>query len=365
MARLGAAGVIVASALADLVERVDRSGRRRAHLPARDEASLARSAGCSVPGHADPCAKAGIQLELHLESFDGPLELLLLLIEQRRLPITQVSLAQVADQYLAQVHAQPALDTELLADFLVIGGKLLLLKSRALLLTEEPDPEVEEVASDLAERLATYRVFRAAAEVLRELEQRGERMYPTLREPLVSTAPAPLAPLGPDALAGRLATLPGGGVAEPDRAGRRSARQRRRAARAHPGRAASRRRTCRFARSPATRVDQVIATFLAVLELFRRGQIAVEQPALFGDLILSLGRRRSELLRILEQLARRGRQVHAAWVGRANVFGGHAVERAAAVEAERPARQHDVLRRRPAARAARGSGRRPTAALRP
>src|SRR5256885_7954583 len=141
-----------------------------------------------------------VQLELHLESFDGPLELLLLLIEQRRLPITQVSLAQVADQYLAQVHALPALDPELLADFLVIGGKLLLLKSRALLLTEEPDPEVEEVASDLAERLATYRVFRAAAELLRELEQRGERMYPTQREPPISTALPPLTQLQPDAL---------------------------------------------------------------------------------------------------------------------------------------------------------------------
>jgi segregation and condensation protein A len=110
------------------------------------------------------------QLELHLESFDGPLELLLLLIEQRRLPITQVSLAQVADQYMAHVHAQPALDADLLADFLVIGGKLLLLKSRALLRTEEPDLEAEEIATDLADRLATYRVFRAAAEVLRELE---------------------------------------------------------------------------------------------------------------------------------------------------------------------------------------------------
>src|SRR5438477_6757478 len=149
---------------------------------------------------ARPLKSAPVQLELHLESFDGPLELLLLLIEQRRLPITQVSLAQVADQYLAQVHAQPALDPDLLADFLVIGGKLLLLKSRALLLTEAPDQEAEEVASDLAERLATYRVFRAAAEVLRELEQRGERMYPTLREPSLAQGPAPLAPLGPETL---------------------------------------------------------------------------------------------------------------------------------------------------------------------
>src|SRR6202022_1394856 len=147
-----------------------------------------------------PLGNAPRQLELHRESFDGPLELLLLLIEQRRLPITQVSLAQVADQYLAQVHAQPAIDPNLLADFLVIGGKLLLLKSRALLLSEEPDPEAEEVASGLAERLATYRVFRAAAEVLRGLEQRGGRMYPTLREPAISTALPPLTALEPDAL---------------------------------------------------------------------------------------------------------------------------------------------------------------------
>ena len=49
---------------------------------------------------ARPRVNAPVQLELHLESFDGPLELLLLLIEQRRLPITQVSLAQVADQYV-------------------------------------------------------------------------------------------------------------------------------------------------------------------------------------------------------------------------------------------------------------------------
>src|SRR5438067_13128103 len=149
---------------------------------------------------ARPRGHVSVQLDLNLESFDVPLELLLMLIEQRRLPITSVSLAQVADQYLAHVHAQPSLDAELLADFLVIGGKLLLLKSRALLLTEEPDPEVEEVASDLAERLETYRVFRAAAEVLRELEQRGERRYPTLREPLISTAPPPLTPVRPNDL---------------------------------------------------------------------------------------------------------------------------------------------------------------------
>jgi segregation and condensation protein A len=235
-----------------------------------------------------PGAVAPLQLELHLETFDGPLELLLQLIEQRRLPITQVSLAQVADQYLAHVHAQPALDAELLADFLVIGGKLLLLKSRALLLSEEPDPEVEEVASDLAERLATYRVFRAAAEVLRELELRGERTYPTSREPLISVAPAPLAPLSPDSLLvvwRRLhSPAPPSQIDLPGIA--RASVDERRIQILDALRAES---WVSFRAVAGETVDQVVATFLAVLELFRQGQVQVEQPTLFGDLLLSLG----------------------------------------------------------------------------
>jgi segregation and condensation protein A len=233
-------------------------------------------------------ATTAFQLELHLETFDGPLELLLLLIEQRRLPITQVSLAQVADQYLAHVHAQPELDAELLADFLVIGGKLLLLKSRALLLTEESDAEVEEVVSDLAERLATYRVFRAAAEVLRELEQRGERMYATSREPLISTAPPPLEPVRPDALLAvwrRFIAAPEPSQIEMPGISRASVDERR----VHILDALRAESSLSFRAVAGDTIDQVVATFLAVLELFRRDQLHVEQPHAFGDLILSLG----------------------------------------------------------------------------
>jgi segregation and condensation protein A len=210
-----------------------------------------------------------------------------MLIEQRRLPITQVSLAQVADQYLAHVHAQPTLDTELLADFLVIGGKLLLLKSRALLLTEEPDTEAEEVASDLADRLATYRVFRAAAEVLRELEQRGERLYPTQREPVVATGPAPLSPLQPETLLGvwrRFMDEPRPAQIELPGITRASVDERR-ARILDALRSAD---TVSFREMAGHTIDEVIATFLAVLELFRRALIHVEQPRPFGDLVLRL-----------------------------------------------------------------------------
>jgi segregation and condensation protein A len=228
-----------------------------------------------------------IQLQLHLETFDGPLELLLLLIEQRRLPITQVSLAQVADQYLEQVHALPELDPDLLADFLQIAGKLLLLKSRALLLTEEPDAEAEEIASDLAERLATYRVFRAAAERLRELEQRNERLFTTSREALVSTTPAPLAPLTPEELLlvwRRLQQQPRPASIDLPAAVRVNVDERRSLI-LDALRYAS--EPISFRELAGSTVDEVIATFLAVLELFRRALIEVEQSEPFGDLLLA------------------------------------------------------------------------------
>jgi segregation and condensation protein A len=236
----------------------------------------------SAPSRASPPAT---QLELHLETFDGPLELLLMLIEQHRLPITQVSLAQMADQYLAHVHAQPSLDAELLADFLVIGGKLLLLKSRALLLTEEPDDEAEEVASDLADRLATYRVFRAAAEVLRELEQRGDRLYATQREPLLAVGPAPLQAIRPEALLAawqRFNAEPHASQIELPGITRASVEERR--ARILDVLRSS--TSVSFRAVAGATVDEVIATFLAVLELFRRGLIHVQQPVPFGDLVL-------------------------------------------------------------------------------
>ena len=68
-----------------------------------------------------------------LEQFEGPLELLLQLIEGQKLDITTVSLAAVADQYLAYIHAQEKWNPDELADFLVIAAKLLLIKSKVLL----------------------------------------------------------------------------------------------------------------------------------------------------------------------------------------------------------------------------------------
>ncbi len=92
-----------------------------------------------------------------IEKFEGPLDLLLQLIEHQELDITQVSLAQVTEQYLETLEKAVTLPADELADFLVIAAKLLLIKSRVLL----PQLSVEgaEEASDLERQLKIFKEY--------------------------------------------------------------------------------------------------------------------------------------------------------------------------------------------------------------
>lgn len=214
-------------------------------------------------------------------------------MEAHRLPITRVSLAQVANQYLAQVRALPDPSADLLADFLSIGGRLVLIKSRTLLLTEEPDPEEEESAADLEERLVAYRVFRAAAERLQELERRDARTYPTLREPSAVDLPAPLAPIKPEALiaAWRRLLRPVEEAPQDVAIVARASVDQRRAAILDALRSVP---SVSFVALAGSSLDEVVATFLAVLELFRRGLIDATQSASFTDLLITRPRQAAE-----------------------------------------------------------------------
>src|SRR3972149_3195356 len=80
-------------------------------------------------------------LELKVDGFSGPLDLLLDLIERAQLDITALSLAQVADQYWQHVESNGGLEPDALADFIVIGSRLLYIKSCALLPSASPPKE--------------------------------------------------------------------------------------------------------------------------------------------------------------------------------------------------------------------------------
>ena len=105
--------------------------------------------------------------EFKSEEFSGPLHLLLELIEQEELVITEVSLAKVADDYLEYVNSTDVPPEEL-ADFLVVASRLLYIKSKAIM----PDMDMEEEdEGNLADQLKMYRKFVKASAELYEVYQ--------------------------------------------------------------------------------------------------------------------------------------------------------------------------------------------------
>jgi len=126
-------------------------------------------------------AKPVRQYTIELPVFAGPLDLLLHLIDREELDITAISLAKVTEQYLDQIEQLKKNRMEQLIDFLVIGARLVLIKSRALLpqdvaLAGDEEDE-EDPAEALIRQLRQYRRFKKAANWLHQREERGMRTY--------------------------------------------------------------------------------------------------------------------------------------------------------------------------------------------
>lgn len=117
-----------------------------------------------------------VAFQVQQKKFEGPLALLLELIEKEKLAIAEISLAKVADDYLVYVRALSAPDPEELAEFLVIAAHLMLIKSRTLLPQLVFSEEEEASIGDLEQRLSILQVMREAAREMQRVEQRGMRI---------------------------------------------------------------------------------------------------------------------------------------------------------------------------------------------
>ncbi|HPC37580.1 MAG TPA: segregation/condensation protein A [Candidatus Paceibacterota bacterium] len=113
------------------------------------------------------------QLEINQEKFNGPLDVLLSLIEERKMEITDISLANVTDAFLKYVGDLKQTAPEVLADFLVIAARLILIKSKSLLPTLELSNEEEKDINELKERLEIYRLFKEASQNIKEQYQKN------------------------------------------------------------------------------------------------------------------------------------------------------------------------------------------------
>lgn len=258
------------------------------------------------PATGPPVSASGA-IHVSLDVFEGPLDLLLSLIERKGLPVAEVSVVAVAGQFLEQIRAWQQVDIAVTAEFLALAARLLLLKSRALLprppqaeegLREGVDADAD--ARDLVDRLVVYKAFQNLAAHLRAWQEEGRVNYARL-EPGVLPSYLLSSPLDP---ATERAALARAAL----RCLRRAQRRQEQAPRAMPPspldldyRAVLREVGRRVAHGPAAGqlfaallpedapVLMVVATFLALLELVRHGVARLIQEHAFAPLLVAPG----------------------------------------------------------------------------
>ena len=228
------------------------------------------------------------ELELDLDAFEGPFDLLLTLVLKEELELAEVDVAEIVVTFCERLAERGQLDLEACGEFLVLVAALLELKARGLFPDEDAELselEPEEAAEELARRLAEYRRAKEAAEWLAaRLEGEGDRFFRLGPAPLAPRVERRLAPQEPESLAAALRAL----AVEPPAVSL-----------AHMGlrfppisqflerfRSVLRRRRVFDLDAEVdgmSRIEQAVA-FLALLELRRAGEASLEQAAPFAPI---------------------------------------------------------------------------------
>ncbi len=128
-------------------------------------------------------------LNYKLESFEGPLDLLLTLIQKNKVSIWDIPIVEITEQYLKAIEGIEESEIENTSEFLVLAAQLLWIKSRMLLPKAEDDEEEEDPREELARRLAEYKAYKEASLELRKTE--GASRYMVFRDEEAIKFPVP------------------------------------------------------------------------------------------------------------------------------------------------------------------------------
>ena len=225
--------------------------------------------------------------EVETEGFSGPLHLLLELVEGQELPVTEIALSRVTQQYLEYLEKE-GVPSEHLADFLLVATRLLYLKSKELL----PDlsEDEEESAGQLAGQLRLYQMFVKVAEEI----QAGYHEAAVLFARPKAVLPAPEAPVWPEGLhAGLLedafqsvlkSVRPFLSLRQTTMERVRSVGERMEELRSMIGTRA--RMAFRDLTAGARSKMEVVVSFLALLELVKQSAVRTTQPQVFQDITI-------------------------------------------------------------------------------
>jgi segregation and condensation protein A len=222
------------------------------------------------------------------DSYEGPFEVLLDLIEARKLLVNDLALANITEDFIQHVRTQEAFPVEETANFIQIAATLLLIKSKSLIPDLELSDDENADVEDLKRRLAAYEKVREASRELSRIYGRTVMLPEGERAPEVVFAPS--RDLSTGALEGAMARV----------LAAREAVEELPEARVKPlvtieemmDRLAKRVQSAMtlsfkdFAGSTKEKVE-VIVSFLALLELVKQGAVAAEQYDTYGDIRIS------------------------------------------------------------------------------
>lgn len=118
-------------------------------------------------------------LEVELQAFDGPLDLLLTLIEKNKVNIFDIPIVEITDQYLAYVQQMEEENLDVMSEFMVMASELIAIKCRMLLpKEEEEEEETEDPRAELVRRLLEYKMYKYMSYELRDMmKDAAQRMY--------------------------------------------------------------------------------------------------------------------------------------------------------------------------------------------
>ena len=225
---------------------------------------------------------------VHTPVYEGPLDLLLNLIEHAELDITAVSLAMVTEQYLASINGLEEINADEISAFLVIAAKLLQIKSEALLPRPPArEPGEEDVGQALVDQLKLYKRFKEIGNWMYERQTNNLRTYLRIAPPPKVEAKLDLSNVTLDklvfaantAFAREAAKKPLGDVIAPPRITIREKID----LIAKTMREVEKSTFRSLVASDASRLE-IVVTFLAMLELIKRYRIHAHQDSLFEEI---------------------------------------------------------------------------------
>ena len=237
-----------------------------------------------------------MKYSIHLNVYDGPLDLLCDMISKQKIDIKDISIIEITKQYLAYINMLEAMDLEVTSDFITMATKLLEIKSKYLLFSQRELDEEEDPRLELIEQLKEYKKYKKASEVLKDSVDYLNQPYYRNREEIIIDDKVDLNEISIDSIKSILPYIFKVKNIEEENETKKDERLNK----IVRGKIISVEEKIEYIQNILTTADkisfnniikdntkdEVIATFLSLLELIKSKEIVVVQENFFEDIII-------------------------------------------------------------------------------